>query len=51
MLEITNNLLRYTDKIGPGLNVFSSVPETTDLLQAAIGARARRRAPRSLYQR
>jgi branched-chain amino acid transport system permease protein len=38
VLEITNNILRYTDKIGPGLNVFSSVPETTDLLQAAIGA-------------
>jgi branched-chain amino acid transport system permease protein len=38
VLEITNNVLRYTDKIGPGLNVFSSVPETTDLVQAAIGA-------------
>ena len=38
MLEITNNILRYYEKIGPGLNVFSSVPETTDMLQAAIGA-------------
>ena len=38
VLEITNNLLRYYEKIGPGLNVFSSVPETTDLQQAALGA-------------
>ena len=38
VLEITHNVLRYYEKIGPGLNVFSSVPETTDLLQAAIGA-------------
>ena len=38
VLEITNNLLRYYERIGPGLNVFSSVPETTDLQQAAIGA-------------
>jgi branched-chain amino acid transport system permease protein len=38
VLEITNNILRYYEKIGPGLNVFSSVPETTDLQQAAIGA-------------
>ena len=38
VLEITNNLLRYTDKVGPGLNVFSSVPETTGLLQATAGA-------------
>ena len=36
--EITNNILRYYEKIGPGLNTFSSVPETTDLLQAAVGA-------------
>ena len=28
VLEITNNVLRYYEKIGPGLNVFSSVPET-----------------------
>ncbi len=38
VLEITNNVLRYYEKVGPGLNVFSSVPETTDLQQAAIGA-------------
>jgi branched-chain amino acid transport system permease protein len=38
VLEITNNILRYYEKIGPGLNTFSSVPETTDLDQAAIGA-------------
>ena len=38
VLEITNNLLRYYEKVGPGLNTFSSVPETTDLSQAAIGA-------------
>src|SRR5213593_1541816 len=38
VLEITHNLLRYYEKIGPGLNTFSSVPETTGLLQAAIGA-------------
>lgn len=38
VLEITNNLLRYYEKVGPGLNTFSSVPETTDLRQAAIGA-------------
>ncbi len=38
VLEITSNLLRYYEKIGPGLNAFSSVPETTGLWQAAIGA-------------
>ena len=38
VLEITHNLLRYYEKVGPGSNTFSSVPETTDLLQAAIGA-------------
>jgi len=38
VLEITINILRYYERIGPGLNVFSSVPETTDLQQAAIGA-------------
>ena len=38
VLEIVNNVLRYYDKIGPGLNAFSSVPETTGILQAAIGA-------------
>ena len=29
VLEITHNVLRYWEKIGPGLNTFSSVPETT----------------------
>ncbi|HZC30752.1 MAG TPA: branched-chain amino acid ABC transporter permease, partial [Gaiellaceae bacterium] len=38
VLEITNNVLRYWQKIGPGLNAFSSVPETTGIWQAAIGA-------------
>jgi branched-chain amino acid transport system permease protein len=38
VLEITHNLLRYEEKVGPGLNTFSSVPETTTLRQAAIGA-------------
>jgi branched-chain amino acid transport system permease protein len=38
VLEITHNLLRYEENIGPGLNAFSSVPETTGLRQAAIGA-------------
>jgi branched-chain amino acid transport system permease protein len=38
VLEITHNVLRYWDRIGPGTNSFSSVPETTDLLQAALGA-------------
>ena len=31
VLEITHNLLRYYEKIGPGLNTFSSVPETTGI--------------------
>jgi len=38
VLEITHNLLQYENRIGPGLNTFSSVPETTGLRQAAIGA-------------
>jgi branched-chain amino acid transport system permease protein len=38
VLEITHNLLRYEESVGPGLNTFSSVPETTTLRQAAIGA-------------
>ena len=38
VLEITHNVLRYYEKIGPGSNAFSSVPETTGLLQAALGA-------------
>jgi len=38
VLEITNNVLRYYEKIGPGVNTFSSVPETTGLLQATLAA-------------
>jgi branched-chain amino acid transport system permease protein len=38
VLEITHNLLRYEERIGPGLNTFSSVPETTGLRQACLGA-------------
>jgi branched-chain amino acid transport system permease protein len=38
VLEITHNVLRYWDRIGPGTNSFSSVPETTTVLQAAVGA-------------
>ena len=38
VLEITHNVLRYYEKIGPGLNTFSSVPETTGLWQASVGA-------------
>jgi branched-chain amino acid transport system permease protein len=38
VLEITNNVLRYYEKIGPGLNAFSSVPQTTGIWQAAVGA-------------
>jgi branched-chain amino acid transport system permease protein len=40
VLEITNNLLRYYEKVGPGVNTFSSVPETTGLLQSTLGAMA-----------
>ena len=38
VLEITHNVLRYWEKIGPGLNTFSAVPETTGLRQASLGA-------------
>jgi len=38
VLEITHNVLRYWEKIGPGLSTFSAVPETTGLMQAALGA-------------
>jgi branched-chain amino acid transport system permease protein len=38
VLEITHNVLRYYEKIGPGLNTFSSVPETTGVWQAMTGA-------------
>lgn len=38
VLEITHNVLRFWTEIGPGPNTWSSVPETTDLRQATIGA-------------
>ena len=38
VLEITHNVISYYEKIGPGVNAFSSVPETTGVWQAAIGA-------------
>jgi branched-chain amino acid transport system permease protein len=38
VLEITNNVLTYDQSIGPGENAFSSVPSTTGIWQAAIGA-------------
>jgi branched-chain amino acid transport system permease protein len=38
VLEITHNVLRYWEKIGPGVTTFSSVPETTGLLQAGVAA-------------
>src|SRR5262249_34189034 len=34
VLEITHNLLFYSEKVGPAQNTFSSVPETTTLGQA-----------------
>jgi branched-chain amino acid transport system permease protein len=40
VLEITHNVLRYYEKIGPGATAFSSVPETTGLLQVTLGALA-----------
>ena len=36
--ELTPNLLQYQERPGPGQTAFSSVPETTGLRQAAIGA-------------
>jgi branched-chain amino acid transport system permease protein len=38
VLEITHNLLREWTKIGPGPLALSLVPETTDAMQATIGA-------------
>jgi branched-chain amino acid transport system permease protein len=38
VLEITNNVLTNEQRIGPGLNAFSGVPQTTGIWQAAIGA-------------
>ena len=36
VLGITHNVLTYDQKIGPGLNAFSGVPQTTGMWQAAI---------------
>jgi branched-chain amino acid transport system permease protein len=38
VLGITHNILRNWDKISPGAQTLSTVPETTDLLQASVGA-------------
>jgi branched-chain amino acid transport system permease protein len=38
VLEITTNVLTYNERIGPGQNAFSSVPQTTGIWQATIGA-------------
>jgi branched-chain amino acid transport system permease protein len=38
VLEITHNVLRFWEKIGPGAKTLSLVPETTGLSQATIGA-------------
>jgi branched-chain amino acid transport system permease protein len=38
VLGITNNVLTYWDKIGPGAQTLSLVPETTGLFQALVGA-------------
>jgi branched-chain amino acid transport system permease protein len=40
VLEITHNVLRFWTKIGPGPNTWSSVPETSDLVQLTLGALA-----------
>jgi branched-chain amino acid transport system permease protein len=37
VLGITYNVLTYEQKIGPGQNAFSGVPQTTGMWQAAIG--------------
>jgi branched-chain amino acid transport system permease protein len=38
VLEVTHNILREWTKIGPGATTLSLVPETTDALQATVGA-------------
>ena len=38
VLGITNNVLTYWEKIGPGAQTLSLVPETTGLFQALIGS-------------
>jgi branched-chain amino acid transport system permease protein len=38
VLEITHNVLRFWEKIGPGAKTLSLVPTTTDMQQATIAA-------------
>ena len=38
VLGITHNVLRYWTEIGPGAGTLASVPESTGLIQAAVGA-------------
>jgi branched-chain amino acid transport system permease protein len=38
VLEIVNNVLNYDQRIGPAENAFSSVPSTTGIWQATVGA-------------
>jgi branched-chain amino acid transport system permease protein len=38
VLEITHNIIRNWEQIGPGPLTLSTVPETTDLWQATLGA-------------
>ena len=38
VLEITHNVLRFWEKIGPGAKTLSLVPETTGLFEATAGA-------------
>ena len=45
VLEITHNVLRYYEKIGPGLNTFSSVPETTGSGRRRSGRSSRSPSP------
>jgi branched-chain amino acid transport system permease protein len=40
VLEITQNIVRNWEKIGPGPLTLSTVPQTTDLWQATVGAMA-----------
>jgi len=40
VLEITHNVLREWDRIGPGATTLSLVPETTGAMQATLGALA-----------
>ena len=40
VLGVTHNILRNWEKIGPGPQTLSTVPETTDLLQGTVGVMA-----------